>query len=151
MARLSMELPDNYFFSMLMTVRVTDLNYANHLGNDAMVSLLHEARINFLNHYHFTESDINGIGMMVTDLAVIYRSEAFGNDLLKFDVGVTDYNKYGCDIIYRVTQEKTGKDVAFAKTGVVFFDFKVRELKHVPEHFRDTFPAVEASSSYEGH
>ena len=140
MARLLLELPDNYFFSMLMTVRVTDLNYANHLGNDAMVSLLHEARINFLNHYQFTESDINGVGMMVTDLAVTYKAEAFGNDLLKFDVGVMDYNKYGCDIIYHVTQERTGKDVAFAKTGVVFFDFKVRKLMQVPQCFIDTFP-----------
>ncbi|GLQ32779.1 thioesterase family protein [Litoribrevibacter albus] len=159
MARLTLELPETFVFSCQQVVRVTDLNYANHLGNDAMISLLHEARCQFLAHFGFSESDIDGLGLMVTDLATIYKSECFAGEELTFEVGVMDFNKYGCDVIYRVTknegqtnpeqtnQEQTNQGqtsqvqtlVAQAKNGVVFFDYHQRKLAHVPEIFRTAF------------
>ncbi|MFC3152827.1 thioesterase family protein [Litoribrevibacter euphylliae] len=140
MARLTLELPDHFVFSCKQVVRVTDLNYANHLGNDAMISLLHEARCQFLDHHGFSESDIGGLGLMVTDLATIYKSECFAGEELTFEVGVMDFNKYGCDVIYRVTKNQGETLVANAKNGVVFFDYHQRKLAHVPEVFRAAFP-----------
>ena len=139
MARLTLELPENFVFQCRQVVRVTDLNYANHLGNDAMISLLHEARSQFLCHYGFSESDIGGLGLMVTDLATIYKAECFGGDELTFEVGVMDFNKYGCDVIYRVTKDQGKTLVVKAKNGVVFFDYHVRQLARVPDIFRSTF------------
>jgi hypothetical protein len=45
MPRLKLELPAGFPFRTTLTVRVTDLNYGNHLGNDALLGLLHEARV----------------------------------------------------------------------------------------------------------
>ena len=139
MARLTLELPETFVFSCQQVVRVTDLNYANHLGNDAMISLLHEARCQFLAHFGFSESDIDGLGLMVTDLATIYKSECFAGEELTFEVGVMDFNKYGCDVIYRVTKNQGETLVAQAKNGVVFFNYHQRKLAHVPEVFRTAF------------
>lgn len=139
MARLTLTLPDTYSFCTKLNVRVTDVNYANHLGNDAMVSLLHEARLGFLNDLGFTEANIAGLGLMVTDLAVVYKSEAFVGDELSFHVGVTDFNKYGCDVIYKVINQKADKLVAEGKTGVVFFDFDERKIARVPKVFLNCF------------
>jgi acyl-CoA thioesterase FadM len=142
MSRLVLDLPDNFHFTTKLSVRVTDLNYGNHLGNDSLISLLHEARMRFLTHYGFSELDIGGCGILIADLAVIYRSEAFYGDELKFEVGVADFVKYGCDVNYRVTLAETGKEVALAKTGIVFFDYGQRKLLSVPAVFKSLFAAT---------
>lgn len=139
MARLKLDLPETFCFICEQTVRVTDLNYANHLGNDAMISLLHEARCQFLANFGFSEADIGGLGIMVTDLAAMYKSECFAGELLSFEVGVTDFNKYGCDVIYRVTKNDRETLVAEAKNGIVFFDYHKRKLALVPDQFKRIF------------
>jgi acyl-CoA thioester hydrolase len=50
-------------------------------------------------------------------------------------VGVADFNKYGCDFVYRVTEQASGREVARAKTGIVFFDYRKRRvIQKVPCH-----------------
>ena len=45
MARIKLEMPEQFMGSFQVPVRITDINYGNHLGNDAFVSILHEARM----------------------------------------------------------------------------------------------------------
>lgn len=135
MARITLDLPDQFTFSTRLTVRVTEINYGNHLGNDRMVSLLHEARLRFLAEYDFDEFNVDGLGILVTDLAVTFRAESFVRDKLRFRVGLTDFNKYGCDVIYRVENEEDDKLVAEAKTGIVFFDYGIRKIARIPALF----------------
>ena len=59
-----------------------------------MVNILHEARLQLLASLGFTESNIYGLGMVVTDMAVDYRSESFANDHLIIDIGVGNFNRY---------------------------------------------------------
>jgi acyl-CoA thioester hydrolase len=135
MARVKLNLPDVFAFSTDLDVRVADINYGNHLGNDRMVTLLHEARLRYLNSHDFGEFNIGGMGIMVTDIVVAFSSESFFGDMLTFSVGVTDFNKYGCDVIYRVENRAQGKKVAEAKTGIVFFDYDERKIARVPKIF----------------
>lgn len=137
MARVKLELPEVFCFSTELDVRVTEINYGNHVGNDRMVSLIHEARLRFLRKMGFGEFNIGGIGLMVSDLVVAFKAESFVGDVLKFEVGVTDFNKYGCDFIYRVTNADDGKLVTEAKTGIVFFDYDERKIALVPKVFMD--------------
>jgi len=48
MARSRIDLPDSFPFGIDIPVRITDINYGGHLGNDAVLGLVHEARIAFL-------------------------------------------------------------------------------------------------------
>lgn len=112
MARVNLELPDVFTFSTHLTVRVSDINYGNHLGNDRMISLLHEARLRYLHDHDFSEFNIGGVGLMVTDIVVSFVSESFVADRLTFKVGITDFNKYGCDFVYLVVNESQNKVVA---------------------------------------
>jgi 4-hydroxybenzoyl-CoA thioesterase len=48
---------------------------------------------------------------------------------------VDDFNKYGCDIFYKVIQKNGGKEVARAKTGIVFFDYNRQKMVPVPAEF----------------
>lgn len=137
MARVKLDLPDAFTFTTQLDVRVTEINYGNHVGNDRMVSLLHEARLRYLRQFGFGEFNIGGIGLMVTDLVVCFEAESFVGDMLTFHVGLTDFNKYGCDFIYKVENEQQDKLVAKAKTGIVFFDYDERKIARVPKVFME--------------
>ena len=74
MARIELNLPENFSFSTDVRVRVSDINYGNHLGNDALLSLVHEARLQFLQSRGFSELDIDGCGLILTDAVIVYKS-----------------------------------------------------------------------------
>ncbi|MEQ8955642.1 MAG: thioesterase family protein, partial [Gammaproteobacteria bacterium] len=127
---------ERFLYSMERSVGISDVNYAKHLDSVAMIKILHEARLQFLASLGFTESNIYGLGMVVTDLAVDYRSESFANDLLIVDVGVGKFNRYGLDIGMQVTNSALESIVSNAKMGVVFFDFDKHQMVEVPRAFR---------------
>src|SRR5919112_3367517 len=107
MARLHLDFPeDQFYYSTPLTVRVTDINAANHLGNDSMISMISEARALFLFEFGVAETERDGTGIIVTDLATTYRAEAHARDELLFEVGVMDFNKYGGDITFRITRPR---------------------------------------------
>ena len=136
MARIKLDMPDNYLFSSEMAVRIGDINYGGHLGNDAVLSLIHEARVRFLRKYGYTEMDVEGFGIIMTDSAIVYKAEGFYGDRVQIDVTVADFNKYGCDLYYLLSNKETAVEIAHAKTGIVFFDYDARKVVTVPEPFR---------------
>ncbi len=139
MARIKLELPDRFLFSTDIPVRIGDINYGGHLGNDAVLSLVHEARLQCLKSRGYGELDIEGLGIVLTDVAIVYRSEGFYGDILTIEVAAADLNRYGFDFLYRLTRKETGQEVARAKTGIVFFDYGPRKVARVPDGFRSVF------------
>lgn len=136
MPRIKIEMPENYSFSTELPVRISDINYGGHLGNDAVLSMVHEARVRFLNHYHYNELDVEGLGIIMTDSAIVYKAESFYGEKIQIDVAVGDFNKYGCDFYYLITNKETAVEIAHAKTGIVFFDYEERKVTAVPEVFQ---------------
>lgn len=136
MARVKLSSPEQFLYRMECSVGISDVNYARHLDSVAMVRFLHEARLQFLASLGFTEANIFGLGMVVTDLAVDYRSESFANDQLLIAVGVGDFNRYGLDIAMQVSNRALDSVVCLASIGVVFFDFDQHQIAPVPASFR---------------
>lgn len=140
MARIKLEFPADVFcFQVSLAVRSTDLNGANHLANDALISMLSEARTQFLAHYGMAEAGHDGLGILVTDLATVYQAETFYPETLVFDIGITDFNRYGADFVFQVTRERDGAPVALAKYGFVFFHYGDKQVTPVPDSFRLKF------------
>jgi len=143
MARLKLAFPeDQYCYSTQLTVRVTDINSANHLGNDSMISMISEARARFLFEFGIKENQDDGLGIIVTDLATTYKAEAYARDQLLFEVGVMDFNKYGGDVIFRITRARDHALIAMAKSGFVFFNYKSKQVTPMPEAFHRKFAKV---------
>lgn len=139
MARIKIELPQRFHFSTEMPIRIGDINYGGHLGNDAVLSLVHEARVRFLKHFGYSELDIEGSGIMMSDAAIVYKAEGFHGDVLVVDVAVGEFQNAGCDIFYRLTKKEAGEEIARVKTGIVFYDYKLRKTVAVPPKFRVKF------------
>lgn len=139
MARVSIPLPEHFPFSMEFRVTINLINRGDHLGNDALVSCLNEARLQYLQAVLGTGSVNMGFSMINADLAVIYKSEAFYGEVLNIEVAATEFSRHGCDLVYRVTEKQTGRLVALAKTAMLLFDLESRQLKTVPDDFQSRF------------
>ncbi|WP_018718962.1 acyl-CoA thioesterase [Arhodomonas aquaeolei] len=144
MARLKLPLPERFAFCHELDVRVTDLNFGGHMGNEMVLVYAQEARAALLRHHGYSESDIEGLGIIVADAVVVFRAEAFANDPLRIHVALDDFNRYGCDILYRLEHAGDGHEIARAKTGIVFFDYSERRIARAPQAFVERFaPAGE--------
>jgi acyl-CoA thioester hydrolase len=139
MARIKLVLPDNMAFVCRLTVRITDLNYSGHAGNDRIVALVHEARIQFLNHLGYGELELTGgLGLIMNDLAVTYKTELFYGDTVHVYMKATDLTRVGFDLFYRFGKIQNDKEITAveAKTGMVCFDFAVRKVATLPNEVR---------------
>ncbi|MGH8398297.1 MAG: acyl-CoA thioesterase [Gammaproteobacteria bacterium] len=127
MSRIKIDLPEQFSFSTELDVRVGDLNYGNHLGNDAVLTLIHEARRRFLRSLGIEEIGADGIGFVIADAEVVYRAQAFYADRLRIEVAAGDFSSRGCSFYYRVGHVPGEHVVAEARTGVVCFDFRAQK------------------------
>ena len=142
MPRIKIELPEKFLFQTEISVRITDINYGGHLGNDSLLSIIHEARVRFLKHLGYSEKEVEGSGIIMTDAAIQYKTESFYGDDLLIEVGVTDFSKIGCDIVYRITNSNSKKEIAIAKTGIVFFDYMNKKVIAVPDQFKSKIESL---------
>ena len=135
MARVKIELPKEFIFKTEIPIRINDINYGGHLGNDAVLSIAHKARLRFLKQHNFTELNAGGAGIIMVDAAVQYKAEAFYGDIIMVEIAVTDITGVGCDFVYRYTNKNTGTVIAIVKTGIVFYDYDKKKVVSVPEKF----------------
>ncbi len=135
MARIKIELPSSFFFHIKIPVRITDLNYGGHVGNDTILSIIHEARVAFLYWNNYTEKDMGGTGLIMGDVAIAFKNELFYGDELTVSVAISELSRSTFDFLYKLEKETGGKkmDVAHAKTGMVCFDYNKRKITAIPE------------------
>lgn len=135
MGRIRIEYPTNTLFQTRLDVRITDLNYGGHVGNDTFLRYLQEARSELLSSWGWTteKNGPEGIGLIMADVAVNYKAELFYGDAVEIDIGVQDLSRSSFDLVYRLTKISTGKVVALAKTGMVAFDYDASKVTAIPE------------------
>ena len=137
MARIKIDFPEQPVFITDIPVRITDINYGGHLGNDAVLSLVHEARLRFLNNLGYSEMNIEGKSLIMSDAAIIYKSEGHYGDPLQIKIAVADFSAVGFDILYHIINKNTQNTIALVKTGMVFFDYQTKKPVKVPAVFKE--------------
>ncbi|GDX53410.1 thioesterase [Bacteroidota bacterium] len=139
MSRIKIELPAHFHFKTEIPIRVTEINYGGHLGNDSLLSIIQEARVQFLNSIGSTEINFFGVAMIMSDVAVVYKSEGFYGEVLTIEIAVAEISRVGFELLYKVSESKTNREVAFAKTGMISFDYKIRKVVALPIEFKKIF------------
>ncbi|MES2880971.1 MAG: thioesterase family protein [Bacteroidota bacterium] len=133
MARIKLELPKQFLFQTTIPVRITDVNYGGHVGNDAILSLIHEARMQFLQSHAYTELQIEHVGLIMSDVAIEFKTELFYGDAVTVDVTATEFSRVGFEIYYRLVSIKNTAVVAVAKTGMICYDYSMRKIVGLPQ------------------
>lgn len=148
MPRVRLEPRPRYPHAVDLTVRTTDLNYGGHLGNDRLLSLVHEARVAFLASEGWSELDMGGRAVIMADAALTYRGEAFAGDVLRFETAAAEVERSGVRLCHRVTRPADGTLIALAETGLAGFDYAARRVAPWPDavHARLSALAAEAGS-----
>lgn len=130
--RIKLSLLQNFSFSAKIPIRITDLNYGAHVGNDTVLSLLHEARMQYLKALGYTEFEFDGVGLIMRDVAIEFKAEVFYGDVIEAFVTAGEFSKVGFDLYYKLVKGEAETIVALAKTGMVCFDYGRRKVVSVP-------------------
>jgi len=135
MARVKIDLPDSYTFCCQVPVRITDINYGGHVGNDTVLSIIHEARMQFFVNMGYTEMNFAGTGMIMADMTIEYKGELFYGDVVIASMAVGEISKIGFELIYKLEKQTGDKInlVAVAKTGMICYDYVKKKIATMPE------------------
>lgn len=143
MARLKIELPSKPISSFHIPVRITDINYGNHVGNNSIVEIVHEARVQFLKQYNFSELDVAGTSLIMSELCVEFKNESFYNDLLEVKIFAGELSRVGFELFYEISvkRNETSVIIALAKTGMVCYNYKIKKVEAVPDELKSILSA----------
>ncbi len=135
MERVKINLPETFTFSTTINIRITDLNYGNHVGNDSFLSLIHEARVQFLQLKGFGEMNVEGLGLIMADVSIEFKKELHYGNAVKISVAATHFDRIGFDIFYLLEVIK-GDIVTVAgkaKTGMMCYDYTNKKKASLPQ------------------
>ena len=137
MARIRIELPETFSFSCQIPVRITDINYGGHAGNDTVLSIIHEARMQFLKGIGYTEMQFAGVGMIMSDVAIEFKNELFYGDVITASVVTGEISRIGFELLYKLETLRPANGgkrilVATAKTGMICYNYEKKKIISVP-------------------
>jgi len=135
MDRVKIKLPHHFGFSTTIQIRITDLNYGGHVGNDSFLSLIHEARQQFFNFFGYAELKIENTSLIMTDALLEFKKELNYGDEVKISVVAGGFDKFGFDIFYKLEIVNNGVPVLAgkAKTGMICYNYKSKKIMPLPE------------------
>jgi acyl-CoA thioesterase FadM len=143
MARIKIEIPENEIAKVQIKVRISDINYGNHVGNDAFVTIIHEARLQWLQQNNFTEMDVAGTGLIMSDLAFEFKNQAFYGEEISITISSGEISRVSFELFYQLTTNRNNENIllAKAKTGMVCFNYQLKKVAAVPNALMDILNA----------
>jgi len=138
MARIKIEIPPQPLATFHIPVRITDINYGDHVGNDAFVAIVHEARMQWLKQHRYTELQLEGIGLIMSDLAIEFKNESFYGDVIEVKIAADEISRVSFELYYQLTTKRSDTTIllAHAKTGMVCYDYAAKKVAGVPEKLK---------------
>lgn len=144
MGRVKIKFPDDKsLHTAIIPVRITDINYGNHLGNDALLSIIHEARMQLLAHWGYTELNAGGNSLIMADVMIAYKAEAYYGDILTVKIYADEISERSFDLLYHISTSRNNKssDIAHAKTGMVCYDYELKKIALMTEALKKLLQA----------
>jgi acyl-CoA thioesterase FadM len=135
MSRIKLQMPQQFSFSTTIPIRISDINYGNHVGNDSVLSLIHEARVQFLAAHGFSELNCGGVGLIMSDAGIEFKKEIFYGEVITAHVAAVDFSSIGFDLYYKL--ETNSKAAVLAKTAMICYDYEKKKLAQVPETVKE--------------
>ena len=138
MARLKIELPVKLVATVSIPVRITDINYGNHLGHNSLVEIVHEARVQFLNQHGFTELNVAGTALIMKELLVEFINESFYNDLLEINIFSGEITAVSFELFYQIAVNRNERKmiIALAKTVMVCYNYEIKKVRPLPPQLK---------------
>lgn len=135
MPKIKLKPLEKYKFEYERILQVRDINYGGHLGNDAVATILHEARIDLLNKLGLSELNLgdNKTGIIMTDLIINYKNQAHLLEKIKVLSDFVEITNIGFRLSHKIISEN--KVIALAEVGIIAFDYTNNQITELPTTF----------------
>ena len=137
MSRIQLSPALRYSFSTEIQIYISHVNQGGHLDNAQLLTLVSEARVRFFKSLGYYERGVEGALTVVGDIVAQYKSEGFHGETLCVEMLPTEFNKYGFDLQFRMSEKETHREVALGKIGIVFVTPQDRQVSLIPPVFLD--------------
>ncbi|PID66030.1 MAG: thioesterase [Gammaproteobacteria bacterium] len=119
-------------FSTTLPIYIEHINYGHHLAHDKLITLMHEARLQFFDRLGQSEMDFYGISLIMKSLTVNYRQEAFRGDKLTFALTIREVRGSAFMLHYDIRNQHN-EAIADAQIVLVGYDYGKRRVARLPD------------------
>ncbi len=137
--RVQIQFPEFVHFECTFQLRANDMNYGAHLGNDRILVLAHEARVQYFKSLGVSEFDFFGTSVIQADAAIVYKSEGYTGDEILCKLAIAGISRAGFEVYCEFINLTTEKLLAICKTGLVCYNYSEKKVNSVPEGFVNLF------------
>lgn len=121
-------------FEMEYEVRVSDINYGGHMGNEVALIIFQQARIELFKSIGFSEMNVgDGVATIQKNAQVEYLGECHLGDRLKVRIVNIDLKRSNINIFYEVYSDE--KTVLTGSTLIVAYRYSERKIGRFSEEF----------------
>ena len=135
MSRIQLTPAPSFPFATEIQIYISHVNYGGYLDNAQLLTLVSEARVRFFKSLGYFESGVEGALIVVGDIVAQYKSEGFHGETMRVEMLPADFNKYGFDLQFRMTEKESHREVALGKIGIVFITREDRKVTPIPLAF----------------
>ncbi len=127
-------------FSTEIAVTIDQINYGGHVGVDAYLAIVHEARMRWLKLHNMSEFNLgDNIGYVITKATMRYKAQSFYGDVLIVECTCENLQKKTVDFSYKVVKRDSGQVVALGVTTHAFFNLELNKISDPPRAFVSRF------------
>jgi len=120
----------------MFEVRIGDINYGGHMGNDKALLLFQDARIKFFASIGFSEMNIGDeAGIIMNEAHVFYKKEIFLYDRLSVTISVAGVTASSFTMNYSVVRESDNAEVIQGSSKLIAFNYEKRRIVRLPAAF----------------
>ena len=135
MSRVKLLRQESYEFLYRVSAEIVHVNFAGHVGHDAIIAMVWQARVRMFRLLGATERDLgdNETGIVMGDLVVNFTGEAFLFEELEIESHIGDITPVSFRLFHRISREE--RQVALVETGCVAFNYGLRNPAPIPAIF----------------
>lgn len=116
-------------FEHKIKVRIDDINFGNHLDSSKLSSLLHNTRALFLESHGQNELNCFGVSLILLNLNINYKNQAFFNDELILKLSLVSVD--GAKILFSYIVSNYKKNIVIATAETLMATFSIEKQRIV--------------------
>jgi len=126
----------NKFITEYFTIRIGDINYGGHMGNDKALLLFQDARISFFRSLGYSELNIGeDTGIILGEAYLKFKKEIFLNDNVRVFITISDIKEASFIMNYSVFKQEDDKEAISGYTKIVTFYYPNKKVVKIPNEF----------------
>jgi acyl-CoA thioesterase FadM len=97
--------------------------------------LIHEARAQLLKSQRYEELNVEGVSLIMSDVAIEFKAELFYGDVVTAFVTAANFSRVGFDLFYKLMRGES--IVALAKTGMICYNYDTKKVVRLPDQAKE--------------